>query len=266
MNDSPTRVRLRPVFVGLAVGYVSVFLLLPLVAAVLVLIFATVAVSVWIALGLVAYVAVLGYAMSSSVQWVELDGGVIRWRVFLTRQVKVRPVADLVDALPLHSNLMSPLENAVMDFMLRTTNRGFEFRFRDGTKLGLVRDDMAGLDQFLGALAYELARQNGRLGGRRRDGPRLAHSCYAPDPLREVWPCFILSIRVNTIGIPRGDRVGCGGSSQASSSRPWCAAGSPPHPCGPASVRRRRRRRQTSGPAGWFAAGCTSRPGWRLGG
>lgn len=42
--------------------------------------------------------------------------------------------------------------------MLKTSNRGYELRFRDGTKLGLVRGDMAGLDEFLGALAGELAR------------------------------------------------------------------------------------------------------------
>lgn len=158
MDDPTPRVRLRPFFVGMAMGCMTVFLGLPLVAAVLVLIFAPVSVSVWVALGLVTFVAVLGYAMSSSVQWVELRDGMIRWQGLLTRRVREKPIGDLVDAVPLHSNLMSPLENAVADFLMKTSNRGFELRFRDGTKLGLVRGDMAGLDDFLRALTNELAR------------------------------------------------------------------------------------------------------------
>jgi hypothetical protein len=42
--------------------------------------------------------------------------------------------------------------------MIKTSNRGYELRFRNGTKLGLVRGDMAGLDESLHALAQELAR------------------------------------------------------------------------------------------------------------
>lgn len=159
MDTTHPRTRLRPVFVVLAMGFMTTFLVLPLVAAVLVLIFAPLAVSVWVALALAGFVAGIGYAMSSSVQWVELDGDVIRWRVLLTRTVREKPVRELVDALPLHSELMGPFENVILDAMMRTANRGYELRFRDGTRLGLVRGDMAGLDEFLGALAKELARQ-----------------------------------------------------------------------------------------------------------
>jgi hypothetical protein len=165
MNEPRPRVRLRPVFVVMAMGCLTLFLALPLVVAVAVLVVAPPNVSVWVALGSVAFVAVIGYAMSSSVQWVELDDGVIRWRGLLTRRVREKPIKELVDAQPLHSNLMGPLENAVMDAMMKTSNRGFELRFRDGTKLGLVRGDMAGLDEFLGALAKELARLRGNQSG-----------------------------------------------------------------------------------------------------
>ncbi|MBN9523056.1 hypothetical protein J0H58_31840 [bacterium] len=158
MSKPLPRVRLRPAFVVMAMGCMTVFLAVPLVVAVVVLILAPPGVSVWVALAGVAFVAVIGYAMSSSVQWVELDGGVIRWRGLLTRRVREKPVGELVDALPLHSNLMGPLENAILDAMMKTSNRGYELRFRDGTKLGLVRGDMAGLDEFLDALAKELAR------------------------------------------------------------------------------------------------------------
>jgi len=158
MDTRLPRVRLRPVFVVLAMGCMTVFLAVPLIVAVVVLIFAPVNVSVWVALGAVAFVLCIGYAMSSSVQWVELDGGVLRWRGLLTRRVREKPVSELVDALPLNSKAMGPLENAVLDAVMKTSNRGYELRFRDGTKLGLIRGDMAGLDEFLDALDKELAR------------------------------------------------------------------------------------------------------------
>lgn len=157
--DTPLpRVRLRPAFVVMAAGCMTLFLVVPLVVAVVVLVFAPLNVSVWVAGAAVAFVAVIGYAMSSSVQWVELDGGVLRWRGLLTRRVREKPVSELVDALPLNSKGMGPLENAILDAMMKTSNRGYELRFRDGTKLGLVRGDMAGLDDFLDALDKELAR------------------------------------------------------------------------------------------------------------
>jgi hypothetical protein len=37
-----------------------------------------------------------------------------------------------------------------------TAERGYELRFRDGTKIGLVPGDMAGPDEFLVALADQL--------------------------------------------------------------------------------------------------------------
>lgn len=157
----PHRIHLRPLIVLVAIIGMATFLLLPLVAAGLTLAFAPIQVSAWVALGAVGFVAFIGYAMSSSLQWVELDGGVIRARRLLTRRLIERPVADIADAQPLHSQMMGPLENALMDALLKTTNRGYEIRFRDGTKLGLVRGEMVGLEGFLGALAAELARQRG---------------------------------------------------------------------------------------------------------
>lgn len=69
------------------------------------------------------------------------------------------PVSDLVDAAALNSKAMGHLENALMDAVLKTSNRGYELRFRDGTKIGLVRGDMAGFEEFLGALAKEMRKQ-----------------------------------------------------------------------------------------------------------
>jgi len=56
---------------------------------------------------------------------------------------------------------MGPLENALMDALLKTANRGYEIRFRDGTRLGWSVERMAGLDTFLGVLAAELAKLRG---------------------------------------------------------------------------------------------------------
>ena len=97
------------------------------------------------------------WTMSSSFQWVELDNGVLRGRRLLTRRMFEKPVADIVRVSPLNSNLMGPLENALADMLMGTSNRGYLLRFRDGSKLALVRGDMAGLDEFLKVLAAEIA-------------------------------------------------------------------------------------------------------------
>jgi hypothetical protein len=158
MNDPLPRVHLRPLIVVMAAVLMLLVLGVPLAIGLTLVIFAPPEIGVPVALVILVIVALVGYATSSSVQWVELDGGVIRWKKLLTRRVHQNLLCDLVDALPLRSNMMGPLENAVMDFLMKTSNRGFELRFRDGTRLGLVRGDMAGLDEFLGALAKELAR------------------------------------------------------------------------------------------------------------
>jgi hypothetical protein len=151
-----TRIRLRPIFIVLAMICFFLFLVCPILFAVVALVLAPVKVSIPVTLFAVVFVLVLGYAMSSSYQWVELDDGVIRGKKLLTRTVVERPLSDLVDAAALNSKAMGHLENALMDAVLKTSNRGYELRFRDGTKIGLVRGDMAGFDEFLGALAEEI--------------------------------------------------------------------------------------------------------------
>jgi hypothetical protein len=154
------RIRLRPIFIVLAMICFFLFLVCPILIAVVVLVLAPVKISIPMTLFAVVFVLALGYAMSSSYQWVELDDGVIRGKKLLTRTVVERPLSDLVDAAALNSKAMGHLENALMDAVLKTSNRGYELRFRDGTKIGLVRGDMAGFDEFLGALAEEI--RNGR--------------------------------------------------------------------------------------------------------
>jgi hypothetical protein len=155
-EGTSARIRLRLPFVLMAVACFALFLGGPLAVALTVLLLAPLAVSVWVTPGCVVSVAVLGWAMSSSYQWVEIRRGVIRGKKLLTRAVVERPVGEIVRVTPLHSQLMGPLANAVMDAALRTSNRGYELRFRDGLRLGLVRGDMAGLDDFMEALRQQL--------------------------------------------------------------------------------------------------------------
>jgi hypothetical protein len=150
------RIRLRPIFIVLAMICFFLFLVCPILIAVVALVLAPINVSIPMTLFAVVFVLALGYAMSSSYQWVELDDGVIRGKKLLTRTVVERPLSDLVDAAALNSKAMGHLENALMVAVLKTSNRGYELRFRDGTKIGLVRGDMAGFEEFLGALAEEI--------------------------------------------------------------------------------------------------------------
>jgi hypothetical protein len=153
------RIHLRPVFVVLAVACFFLFLVSPILIAAVVLVLAPIKVGLPLALFAILFVLVLGYAMSSSYQWVELDGDIIRGQKLLTRTVVERPVSDLFDAAALNSKAMGHLENALTDAILKTSNRGYELRFRDGTKIGLVRGEMAGFEEFVGAVAEAINRQ-----------------------------------------------------------------------------------------------------------
>jgi hypothetical protein len=150
-------VRLRPVILAVAVACILTFFVTPLVGAAAVLVLAPPAVGIPVALGAGIFAAILGYAMSSSYQWVELDAGILRGRRLLTRKIVELKVTDIVDAQPIHTNFLGPTENAILDALLKTSNRGYQLHFRDGTRLALIRADMSGLDEFLGALAEQLA-------------------------------------------------------------------------------------------------------------
>lgn len=149
-------VRLRPIIVAVAVFFSLLLLVGPLAVAVAALIFAPAEVGLPVALTAVAFAAVMAYAMSPSLQWVELDGDVIRGRRLLTRRIVEQQVGDLVDAKALHSKALGPELDSVLDALLQTSNRGYQLHFRDGSRIALIRADIAGLDVFLGALARRL--------------------------------------------------------------------------------------------------------------
>jgi hypothetical protein len=132
MATPTARIRLRTPFVVMAGCSFVAFLGGPLAVAVAVLILAPFHVSAWVALGCLAFVAALGYAMSSSMQWVELRGGVIRAKRLLTRGVIERPAADVARVVPLNSAAMGPASNMALTAAMGTSNRGYELRFRDG--------------------------------------------------------------------------------------------------------------------------------------
>jgi hypothetical protein len=109
-----------------------------------------------VTLGAVAFLAVVGYLMSSSLQWVELDGDVIRCRRLLSRKIVEHRVSDSVDGRPIHTDYPGPTQNAILDFLLDTSDRGHQLVFKDGSRVALIRADTYGVDGFLGALAEQL--------------------------------------------------------------------------------------------------------------
>lgn len=111
--------------------------------------------------GAVVVAGLCGHVPARSVHWVELDGGVIRERRLLTRKIVEHRVGEVVDARPIHTDFLGSAQNAVLDFLLDTSNRGYQLFFRDGTRPALIRADVAGIDAFLGALA----RLRGESGG-----------------------------------------------------------------------------------------------------
>ena len=146
------RIKLRWPFVVMTVVCVLLFVVAPAAIGVTSLLLAPPKVGIPVALGGFAFSALLGWAMSSSFLWIELRDDVIRGRKLLTRRIVERRVDDIVRILPLHSKVMGDLENAVMDALMKTSNRGYLLQFRDGSKVGLVRGDMSGLNDFLLAL------------------------------------------------------------------------------------------------------------------
>jgi hypothetical protein len=156
MNDPIPRVRLRPIVFGVAVTIILLLLAGPFVAAAYVFTIAPVGLGIAALVGAVVIAGVSGRVMARSVHWVELDGDVIRERRLLTRKIVEHRVEEIVDARPIHTDYLGTTQNAVLDFLLDTSNRGYQLFFRDGSRLALIRVDMSGLDPFLEALAEQL--------------------------------------------------------------------------------------------------------------
>jgi hypothetical protein len=74
----------------------------------------------------------------------------------LTHKIIEHRVGEIEDAKAIHTNFLSTTQNAVLDFLLDTQNRGYQIVFRDGSRIALIRADMTGIDPFLGALAEHL--------------------------------------------------------------------------------------------------------------
>lgn len=158
-TPSPPRVCLRPICLAIAMGCILTFLVMPLIGAMAALILAPAAVGISIALGAIAFVALLGYLMSSSYHWVELGGDTIRGCRLLTRKIVELKVGDIVDAHRINTQYLGDAQNALLDFLLKTSDRGLQLMFRDGTRLALIRADMSGIDEFLHALTERMALQ-----------------------------------------------------------------------------------------------------------
>ena len=158
-TPSPPRVILCPICLAIAVGCILAFLVMPLIGAAAALVLALLTIGIPIALGAIAFVALLGYLMSSSYHWVELDGDTIRGCRLLTRKIVELKVGDIVDAHRINTHYLGDAQNAILDFLLKTSDRGLQLVFRDGTRLSLIRADMSGIDEFLQTLTERMALQ-----------------------------------------------------------------------------------------------------------
>ncbi len=107
------------------------------------------------AIGALGATAFIGYHMLQNYQWVELDGDVIRGRRFWTRRL-VEQRMDAIREVRCLGAAGRSIETLVADRLLGRV-RGYEIRFERGPAIGLVRHDMAGVDEFIVALHARLA-------------------------------------------------------------------------------------------------------------
>ncbi len=95
--------------------------------------------------------AFIAYHMFQNYQWVELDGDIIRGRRFWTREFVEREIDQISEIVPAGAVVKS-IENAIADKLLGSV-RGYEIRFQNGgPNIGLVRHDMANVDELIEAL------------------------------------------------------------------------------------------------------------------
>ncbi|MCX7666178.1 MAG: hypothetical protein N2112_11595 [Gemmataceae bacterium] len=94
--------------------------------------------------------------LSHTYDWVEIEGDMIRGRKFWSRRLIERPLNQIIQVIPLKAIDSDSLENQVIDRLYKTTNRGYEIRFADGTKFFLIRGDMWGIDEFMNELAKSM--------------------------------------------------------------------------------------------------------------
>ncbi len=94
--------------------------------------------------------AFIAYHMLQNYHWVEFDGTCIRGRRFWTRRLVEQTVDDIVAIKPMGAVARS-LETIITDKLLGSV-RGFEIQFRHGPTIGLLRGDMAHVEELIEAV------------------------------------------------------------------------------------------------------------------
>jgi len=92
----------------------------------------------------------IAYHMLQNYHWVEFDGDLIRGRRFWTRQLIEYRTEDVVNIRALGATNRF-VTNLVIDEVLGPV-RGYEICFRSGPSIGLIRHDMTGVDELVGAV------------------------------------------------------------------------------------------------------------------
>lgn len=100
----------------------------------------------------------VAYLMFENFAWVELDQRTLRGKQFWTRFMIEHDIEDITTIVPMSSGSIG-LSEVLLDFLLRTSNRGFLINFRAGPRLVLLRGDMSGVDDLIIALKDRLGDQ-----------------------------------------------------------------------------------------------------------
>lgn len=106
---------------------------------------------------------IISYFVLGTNRFIELDNDIICEKRLFTGQRIEHRLEDLVAIVPLIS-LVGGASGLAMDALLGTTNRGFLLRFESGKKLGLIRGDFVGVDDFMLALKDRLGPRWAELG------------------------------------------------------------------------------------------------------
>lgn len=142
----------RKIVTAMALVFGPLISLGPVAGGVVLLLKAPAALAIPASLLLLAWAVFAGHQLSLTYDWVELDGTMIRGQKFWSRCLVERRIDDVIQIVPLQAVLRDAVENQVIDILWGTTNRGYEIRFREGTRVLLIRGDMIAVDEFMAEL------------------------------------------------------------------------------------------------------------------
>lgn len=104
----------------------------------------------------------IGYQMVENFSWVELEDSTLRAQRFWTRAIYEQDVSQITSIVPLKSvavGVEGMVQEAVMNRLMGTSNRGFFINFESGPRFALIRGDMRDIDELMVALKERLGEE-----------------------------------------------------------------------------------------------------------